>query len=64
MNKQWIEDCHGVGNDWRTCAIDFDVAYYLDILGLFETDWMMFEFDDQDHESYYGYPVKKRSTYR
>ncbi len=56
MNENWINDGHSIGNDWRTCAIDFNAVYYLDILGLFETGWMMFEFDDQDHESYYGYP--------
>lgn len=57
MNKQWIDDGHIVirGWGWRSLKRT-DKVDYLDLLGLFETNWMTFTFEDRVHRVYYGYP--------
>lgn len=56
MNKRWIEDGYSIGNDWRLGSGPLNNAYYLDILGLFETSWITFIFEDREHEISCGYP--------
>ena len=56
MNERWIEDGHNIGIDWRNNASHRTELYYLDIIGLFETSWLTFKFDDRNHEVSNGYP--------
>lgn len=57
MNKAWIEDGHLVIRDWSWRSIkNTDKVDYLDLLGLFETNWITFIFEDRKHEISCGYP--------
>ena len=59
MNKQWVQDSHYEANRCRKLSgyrvDDLDIYEYLDIIGLFETGWMI-----TDHRLFrkgqYGYP--------
>ncbi|KKK55385.1 hypothetical protein LCGC14_3075060 [marine sediment metagenome] len=61
MNKQWIEDSH---LNVERCRMEswhedgLDRFEYLDIIGLYETCWMVFDFDDytEHDKGHYGYP--------
>jgi len=57
MNKKWIKISYEWADHCRsgrsiTCINSSD---YLDILGLYETCWLTFEFEDGD-KSIFGYP--------
>lgn len=60
MNKLWIEASHYEAkrcrqNSW--IAYGLDKYEYLDTIGLFETGWMTYDFDEYDEEKdKYGYP--------
>lgn len=57
MNNQWIRDCHiGAECWWEVDGLD--VFEYLDIIGLYETCWMITDFDDytEHDKGHYGYP--------
>ncbi len=61
MNKQWIEDSylsttHGRDED------DLDRFEYLDMIGLYETCWMIYDFDDytEHDKNHYGYPSNEQ----
>ena len=56
MNENWIKASFHVGNRCRNgvFARPLELFEYLDVMGLFETSWMVF-----DHEwggSKFGYP--------
>lgn len=62
MNNQWIRNCHIGAERYRKeswWAVDgLDIYAYLDTIGLFETCWMIYDFDDcTDRDRImYGYP--------
>ncbi len=62
MNKQWIEASHYHARLYREPApFSGDKRYYifeyLDVMGLFETSWMVYDFDKYERErSKFGYP--------
>jgi len=60
MNKLWIEASHREANRCRQSswiADGLDKYEYLDTMGLFETSWMVYEFDEYEGEKdRYGYP--------
>ena len=62
MNNLWIEDSHYEANRCRkriSHDIDtLDKFEYLDMMGLFETCWMIHDFDDytEHDKNHYGYP--------
>lgn len=57
MTKQWIKISH----EWATHCKTYEsiscinASDYLDLLGLFETCWLSFDFEDDDKKQY-GYP--------
>jgi len=61
MNKQWIEASHYHANNYREkhykegCRALYE---YLDVVGLFETGWITYNFDayNEDERNKYGYP--------
>jgi len=63
MNKQWIEASHYHANHYRRV---FSLGKeggrpptyeYLDVIGLFETGWIIYDFDKyNDERDKYGYP--------
>lgn len=57
MNKQWIEDSHLSAERCRN-GDDLDIFEYLDTIGLYETCWMILDFDDytEHDKGHYGYP--------
>lgn len=62
MNKRWIDDCYVAAREWGWRSLkNISKADYLDRLGLFETSWMTFTFENQTHRGYYGYPVAKNT---
>lgn len=63
MNKKWIEHSHNDGVYFREELLDnkYNVELkevgYLDTIGLFETSWMIYDFDVHDRaKDKYGYP--------
>jgi len=66
MNKQWVQDSHYEANRCRELSgyrvDDLDIFEYLDMIGLYETCWIIYDFDDyngSDSDSdriMYGYP--------
>lgn len=59
MNKTWIEASHCEANRCRQSswiADGLDKSEYLDTMGLFETGWMIYDFDVHDEKDEYGYP--------
>jgi len=57
MNKRWIEASHYEANQNSWIADGLDRYEYLDTIGLFETGWMIYDFDIYDEEKdKYGYP--------
>ena len=63
MNKLWIEDCHDNAKRclkelWHEDADGLDRFEYLDMIGLYETCWMVSDFDDytEHDKGHYGYP--------
>jgi len=65
MNKQWIEASHFHARSYsRRIFLSDSEEYrrhptyeYLDIMGLFETGWMIYDFDTYANEKIkYGYP--------
>lgn len=56
MNKQWIEASYIIGDIHRIEHGIITKVSYLDILGLFESSWMIFEYTNRDHEIEFGYP--------
>ena len=60
MNKRWIEASHHEANRCRqnSWIVDgLDIFEYLDTMGLFETGWMIYDFDVfPDEKGKYEYP--------
>lgn len=59
MNKQWIESSHFHAYLYRTSSGDERryIYKYLDAIGLFETGWMIYNFDRYERERIkFGYP--------
>lgn len=62
MNNQWIRDCHIDAARYRKESwweVDgLDVFEYLDMIGLYETCWIINDFDDytEHDKGHYGYP--------
>lgn len=63
MNKLWIEHSHDDGVYFReellvnNLIVDLKKVGYLDTIGLFETSWMIYDFDAYDGtKDKYGYP--------
>ena len=62
MNKRWIQDSHLNAERCRKeCWWEvggLDVFEYLDMIGLYETCWMIHDFDDytEHDKGHYGYP--------
>jgi len=61
MNERWIEHSHDDAliqrrDDPLFSADELSRYEYLDMLGLFESSWMIF---DHDNNSGYGYPVNE-----
>ena len=60
MNKQWIEDSHLSADRCRNeyWPDDLDGFDHLDMVGLYETCWMITDFDDytEHDKGHYGYP--------
>ncbi len=59
MNNKWIEISYQWAARCKTYkSIDIDVYDYLDILGLYETCWFSYDFDEEDEKTF-GYPNDK-----
>jgi len=60
MNKQWIEDSYLSAGRCRNeyWPDDLDGFDHLDMVGLYETCWMITDFDDytEHDKGHYGYP--------
>lgn len=63
MNKQWIQDSHLSvercrKESWHEDDDGLDRFEYLDMIGLYETCWMILDFDDytEHDKGHYGYP--------
>jgi len=61
MNKLWIKHSHHEAITHRNEGPPFDsdhfVGYeYLDMMGLFETSWMIYEYHGSEDDHEYGYP--------
>lgn len=54
MNKNWIEASRNVAQSCQDSEEPLKKYEYLDVMGLFETDWMIF--DHLAHLADYGYP--------
>lgn len=68
MNKQWIQDSHLNAErcrkeSWREDDAGLGIFEYLDMAGLYETCWMVFDFDDytQYDKGHYGYPNNEQN---
>ncbi|KKM69952.1 hypothetical protein LCGC14_1445780 [marine sediment metagenome] len=68
MNKLWIEHSHDDGICYREELLfspyspcELNRFEYLDAIGLFETNWMIYEYEEHGRNRYgypdrYGYP--------
>ena len=60
MNKQWIHASHIEASRCRKSpwiADGLNILEYLDTMGLFETGWMIYDFNTyHDEKRKYGYP--------
>ena len=63
MNKEWIEASHYHAHRYRRNFLHYGEEHslpiyeYLDAIGLFETGWMIYDFDKYENESSkYEYP--------
>lgn len=63
MNKRWIEDSYLNAircrqEFWDVIDDGLDRFEYFDMIGLYETCWVVFDFDDMtEHDKgHYGYP--------
>lgn len=54
MNKRWIEACQRVANVQHRGNRPLERFECLDVMGLFETGWMVYCHPDSGH--YFGYP--------
>ena len=56
MNNQWIKISHEWASRCKTHKPTYciNVSDYLDLLGLFETCWLQFDFENDKKQ--YGYP--------
>ena len=62
MNEHWIDDCYVAAREWNwRSPKSISKEDYLDMLGLFETNWMTFTFENQTHRVYYGYPMTEKT---
>ena len=59
MNKNWIAASFSVGNHCRNGIFTrpLELFEYLDVMGLFETSWMVYPHSNTGHR--FGYPIKK-----
>lgn len=63
MNKQWIEASHYHARLYRRASRSGSdeqlyIYEYLDIMGLFETGWIVYDFDqyERTERNKFGYP--------
>jgi len=64
MNKLWIEHSYDAALFLRRENISIDAVElfkyeYLDVMGLYETSWMVYNFKDcEENKDRYGYPTQ------
>lgn len=58
MNKLWIKISYEWADQFRTdrSTDHIDIYDYLDLLGLYETCWLSYNFDDDTDKKIFGYP--------
>jgi len=64
MNEEWIKASHYHAAHFRTTFLPGGEEYiryplyeYLDVMGMYETGWIIYDFDKYKNErSKYGYP--------